>query len=174
MVALAAIARPLTPAQRAWLRALDRAKSVATRKPIFTPSVGTYRVFSPRAQGEYTITPSVQGRRVEYACTCTAHARGLICWHKALCAACPIEVARRNRAKAAPQCGACAGSQVAKEGDICNGCTMAAIGAHLAPPIAAEIAESEAIKLAVTRDLVAFDATYALPASLVAARSGLR
>jgi len=133
MVAPAATARPLSPAQRAWIRALDRAKATATRKPTYTPAAGTYRVFSPRAQGEYTVTPAVQGRRVEYACTCTAQARGLVCWHKALVAACPIEVARRNKAKAAPRCGACSGSQVAQDGDICTGCTLAAIEARIAP-----------------------------------------
>jgi len=133
MVAPAATARPLSPAQRAWIRALDRAKATATRKPTYTPAAGTYRVFSPRAQGEYTVTPAVQGRRVEYACTCTAQARGLVCWHKALVAACPIEVARRNKAKAAPRCGACSGPQVAEDGDICTGCTLAAIEARIAP-----------------------------------------
>ena len=133
MVAPATTARPLSPAQRAWIRALDRAKATATRKPTFNTGTGTYRVFSPRAQGEYTITPTQQGRRVEYVCTCTAQARALICWHKALVAACPIEVARRNRAKAAPRCAACSGSQVAEDGDICTGCTLAAIEARIAP-----------------------------------------
>ena len=133
MVAPATAARPLTTAQQAWIRALDRAKSVATRKPTFNTGTGIYRVFSPRAQGEYTATPAVQGRRVEYACTCTAQARGLVCWHKALVAACPIEVARRNKAKAAPRCRACSGPQVAEDGDICTGCTLAAIEARIAP-----------------------------------------
>ena len=105
MVAPAATARPLTPAQRAWIRALDRAKSVATRKPTFNTGTGTYRVFSPRAQGEYTITPTQQGRRVEYACTCTAQARGLVCWHKALVAACPIRWPAATGPRLAPAAG---------------------------------------------------------------------
>ena len=133
MVALAPTARPLTPAQQAWVRALDRAKAIATKKPIYSTGTGVYRVFSPRAQGEYTITPAVEGRRVEYTCTCTAQARGLICWHKALVAACPIEKTRRSRAKSAPRCGACASPAVAEDGDICHGCTVAALNAYAAP-----------------------------------------
>ena len=133
MVAPATAARPLSPAQQAWIRALDRAKAVAVRKPVYSTGTGTYHVFSPNAQGEYIVSPSVEGRRVSYACTCVAHTRGLICWHKALVAACPIEVARRNKAKAAPRCGACSGSQVAEDGDICAGCTLASIEAHTAP-----------------------------------------
>jgi len=132
MVAPASPTRPLRPAQQAWMRALDRAKATATRKPTYSTGTGMYRVFSPKAQGEYTVTPTQQGRRVEYACTCTAHARGLVCWHKALVAACPIEVARRNRVKAAPRCATCAGPHVAEDGDTCDGCTVATIEARAA------------------------------------------
>ena len=101
MVAPATAARPLSPAQLAWVRALDRAKATATAKPVYTPAIGTYRVIGSTGTA-YTVIPMQAGRRVDYSCTCTAGTRGLICWHKALCAACPIETARRNRAKAAP------------------------------------------------------------------------
>ena len=173
MVALAPTARPLSPAQQAWVRALDRAKSVATAKPVYTPAIGTYRVVGSTGTA-YTVIPMQAGRRVDYSCTCTAGTRGLVCWHKALVAACPIETARRNKAKAAPRCGSCSGPQVAGNGDICNGCTMATIEAHIAPSTAAEIALKAAMVAEITRELVAFDAAYALPASLAAARAGLR
>ena len=173
MVAPATAARPLSPAQLAWVRALDRAKATATAKPVYTPAIGTYRVIGSTGTA-YTVIPMQAGRRVDYSCTCTAGTRGLVCWHKALCAACPIEVSRRNKAKASPRCGACSGPQVAGEGDICNGCTMATIEAHIARSTPAEVAEKARLVAEVTRELVAFDAAYEMPASLAAARAGLR
>lgn len=92
---------------------------------------------------------------MEYARTCTAHTRGLICWHKALVAATPGEKGRWNRAKAPPRCSACASPALATGGDICHGCTLATVDAHIAPSTRAEVAEKARIMAEITRELIA-------------------
>ena len=92
----------------------------------------------------YTVT--VTGRRCDdVACDCTAGRNDTICKH-AVC----VVAARKwgvRPLRPAPQ---------------------------VVPSTPAEVAEKARLVAEVTRELVAFDAAYALPASLAAARAGLR
>jgi hypothetical protein len=94
-------AQPATvsgPRQQAWLRALERARLVSTRNPLYHPSRDCYSVYSNRAGNTYTVYPIVlpTSLALSYACTCQAGAKGQVCWHAALCAALPGECLRRR------------------------------------------------------------------------------
>jgi hypothetical protein len=83
------------PRQHAWIRALDRARLVSTRKPTYMPQLDAYRVYSARADAEYRVSPVEVDGVLTYECECAAGANGNVCWHAALIAALPYEVRRR-------------------------------------------------------------------------------
>ena len=93
---------------------------------------------------QYTVT--ITGRRCDdVACSCQAGAHDIICKH----AVCVVAARKWGVRPVRP-------------------------ALEVVPSTPAEIAEKARLVAEVTRELVAFDAAYALPASLAAARSGLR
>lgn len=85
------------PRQQAWIRALDRARLVATRKPTYCCGKDHFKVYSERAGNTYTVCPVLDDGELTYHCDCQAGMNGQICWHAALVAALPQEVARRAK-----------------------------------------------------------------------------
>ena len=92
----------------------------------------------------YTVTVTGAGWS-DLTCSCPAGQHGIICKHAAV------------TAKA-----------------IAIGVSPIRPALGVVPSTAAEVAEKAAMVAEITRELVAFDAAYALPASLAAARAGLR
>lgn len=99
-------------AQAAWFRALDHARLTGV-KPFWRKG-DYYTVTSPRQGDTYTVRRVVAGRHITYSCTCPAATGGKVCWHRALVAALPFEVALRTEWRTT----AMAGCQVC--GDIFN------------------------------------------------------
>jgi hypothetical protein len=92
------VAHPVSgPRQQAWIRALDRARLVSTRKPTYVIALDAYRVHSDRADVDYMIHPVEVDGHLTYECSCKAGESGQVCWHAALIAALPGEVSRRRR-----------------------------------------------------------------------------
>src|SRR5579862_8491500 len=91
------------PRQQAWIRALDRARLVATRKPVYCCGRDHFKVYSERADNTYLVCPVLDDGQLTYHCDCAAGLQRLICWHAALVAALPQEIARRARHRAAQQ-----------------------------------------------------------------------
>src|SRR5579864_7414456 len=83
--------------QNAWVRALERAREVATRKPCYIPRLDAYRVHSDRTGNDYMVHPVEVDGQLTYHCDCTAGVHGLVCWHAARIAALPYEIERRRK-----------------------------------------------------------------------------
>jgi hypothetical protein len=58
------------PNQQSWIRALDRARMVATHKPTYVIRLDAYRVFSARAVKEYNIHRVEVDGCLTYECDC--------------------------------------------------------------------------------------------------------
>jgi hypothetical protein len=118
------------PRQQAWIRALDRARLVSTRKPTYVISLDAYRVYSARADAEYMVHPVEVDGVLTYECECAAVANGNVCWHAALIAALPYEIKRRAAHRAelkAARAEAMADPEIAK---FCPSFTPAALVAQ--------------------------------------------
>ncbi|HWE62892.1 MAG TPA: hypothetical protein VHB98_14355 [Chloroflexota bacterium] len=85
------------PEHNAWIRALDRARLLARRKPCYIPRLDAYRVHSDRTGNDYMVHPVEVDGRLTYHCDCAAGMQGLVCWHAALIAALPYECERRRQ-----------------------------------------------------------------------------
>jgi hypothetical protein len=70
---------------------LDRARLVATEALIYVPTHDLFVVHSDHSDNDYTV--SRQGNC--YTCDCQAGEKAMVCWHKALVAALPVECERR-------------------------------------------------------------------------------
>lgn len=93
----AADVHSIDSAQNAWIRALERAGTLATSSPWYIPRLDAYRVHSDRSGNDYMVHPNEVDGILTYHCDCTAGMFGLVCWHAAMIAALPSERARRRR-----------------------------------------------------------------------------
>jgi hypothetical protein len=82
--------------QNPWIRALDRARALATQQPWYIPRLDAYRVHSDRSGNDYMVHPTEVDGVLTYHCDCTAGMYGLVCWHAAMIAALPHEHQRRR------------------------------------------------------------------------------
>ena len=81
--------------QHAWFRARDHARLTGV-KPFWR--VGDfYTVDSPGSGKRYEVRREGRPGVLDYACTCPAYLAGKVCWHRALVASLPYEVALRKR-----------------------------------------------------------------------------
>ncbi|HWE64679.1 MAG TPA: hypothetical protein VHB98_23440, partial [Chloroflexota bacterium] len=60
------------PRQQAWIRALDRTRLVAIRKPTYCCGRDHFKVYSERAGNTYIVCPVLDDGGLTYHCDCQA------------------------------------------------------------------------------------------------------